>query len=128
MALLLYTTGRREDAVRFGPPHINNDRVQYRQAKNEYRSPVDMDIPLHPDLKEIIAATAIGRQTFLVTEYGKPFSPNGFGGKFKDWCRQANLPHCSAHGLRKATAARLAHVPEKWVPVFRQGHAPLKPI
>jgi len=44
----------------------------------------------------------------LVTEYGKSFSSNGFGGKFKDWCRQANLPHCSAHGLRKATAARPA--------------------
>jgi integrase len=46
--------------------------------------------------------------TFLVTEYGKPFTANGFGNVFKDWCRQANLPHCSAHGLRKALATRLA--------------------
>jgi integrase/recombinase XerD len=110
MALLLYTTGRREDAVRFGPTNINDGRVQYRQAKNEHRKPVDMDIPLHADLKMIIAASPIGRSTFLVTDYGKPFSPNGFGGKFKDWCRQADLPHCSAHGLRKATAARLAEL------------------
>jgi integrase/recombinase XerD len=33
-----------------------------------------------------------------------PFTANGFGNKFKDWCRQANLPHCSAHGVRKATS------------------------
>ena len=46
--------------------------------------------------------------TYLVTEFGKPHTPNGFGNKFKDWCRQADLPHCSAHGLRKAAAARLA--------------------
>jgi integrase/recombinase XerD len=43
-----------------------------------------------------------------VTDYGKPFTANGFGNRVKDWCRQANLPHCSAHGLRKAAATRLA--------------------
>jgi integrase/recombinase XerD len=67
-----------------------------------------MDIPIHPDLAVIIAATPSGHLTFLVTEFQRPFTPNGFGNKFKDWCRQADLPHCSAHGLRKATAARLA--------------------
>jgi site-specific recombinase XerD len=46
--------------------------------------------------------------TFLVTEYGRPFTPSGFGNWFRDQCDQANLRHCSAHGLRKATAAALA--------------------
>jgi integrase len=44
----------------------------------------------------------------LVTDYGQPFSATGFGNKFRDWCNQANLPHCSAHGLRKAAAVRHA--------------------
>jgi integrase/recombinase XerD len=26
-------------------------RIRYRQAKNEHRSPVDLDIPVHPDLQ-----------------------------------------------------------------------------
>jgi integrase/recombinase XerD len=108
MAILLYTTCRREDAVRLGPQHIRNGRLRYRQAKNEHRNPVDCDIPLHSDLAEIIAATPSTHLTFLVTEQGRPFTPAGFGNKFRDWCNQANLPHCSAHGLRKATAARLA--------------------
>jgi integrase/recombinase XerD len=108
MAILLYTSWRREDAVRLGPQHIRDGRIKYRQAKNEHRNPIDMDIPLHPDLAEIIAAMPSRHMTYLITEYGKPYTPNGFGNAFKDWCRQADLPHCTAHGLRKATAARLA--------------------
>jgi integrase/recombinase XerD len=46
--------------------------------------------------------------TFLVTEFGRPFTPAGFGNWFRDQCDRANLRHCSAHGLRKATAAALA--------------------
>lgn len=109
LALLMYTTCRREDAPRLGPQHVKNERIKYRQAKNEHNSPIDMDIPVHPDLATVLDATPTsGHLTFLVTDYGKPYSANGFGNAFKDWCRQANLPHCSAHGLRKATAARLA--------------------
>jgi len=106
--LLRYTTGRREDAPRFGRQHIRNGRVQFRQAKNEHRNPIEIDIPLHPALAESIAATKVGNMTFLITEYGKPFTANGFGNKFKDWCRQADLSHCSAHGVRKATSTALA--------------------
>lgn len=71
-------------------------------------NPIDIDIPLHPALAESIAASKVGNMTFLITEYGKPFTANGFGNKFKDWCRQADLPHCSAHGVRKATSTALA--------------------
>jgi hypothetical protein len=46
---------------------------------------------------------------FLVTEYGKPFSAKGFGSKMREWCDQAGLPHCTAHGLRKAGAVIAAH-------------------
>lgn len=107
--LLRYTTGRREDAPRLGHQHMRDGRVRFRQAKNEHRNPIDIDIPLHPALAESIAAAKVGRNmTFLLTEFGKPFTANGFGNKFKDWCRQADLPHCSAHGIRKATSTALA--------------------
>jgi integrase len=107
--LLRYTTGRREDAPRLGQQHIRDGRIRFRQAKNEHRNPIDIDIPLHPALAESIAAAKVStNMTFLLSEFGKPFTANGFGNKFKDWCRQANLPHCSAHGVRKATATALA--------------------
>jgi integrase/recombinase XerD len=106
--MLRFTTGRREDAVRLGPQHIRDGRVRFTQAKNEHRNPIEIDIPLHPDLKASIAATKTGSVTFLVTEYGKPYTPAGFGNAMRDWCDQANLRHCSAHGLRKATPTQLA--------------------
>jgi integrase/recombinase XerD len=117
LALLLYTSWRREDAVRLRPQHIvearkldgtTEKRIHYRQGKNDLRNPMDMDVPLHPDLAEIIEATLSTHLTFLVTAHGKPFTPAGFGNWFRDRCDEANLRHCSAHGLRKATGARLA--------------------
>src|SRR5262249_53154850 len=65
-------------------------------------------IPIAAALAAAVA-TAPNNLTFLVTEHGKPFSPAGFGNWFKDCCREAGLPHCSAHGLRKAAATRLAN-------------------
>jgi len=94
--------------VRLGPQHVRSGRLRYRQAKNEHRNPIDVDIPVHHDLQRSLDAAPSKHLTYLVTEFGKPHTPNGFGNKFKDWCRQADLPHCSAHGLRKAAAARLA--------------------
>jgi integrase len=46
--------------------------------------------------------------TFLLTEYGHPFSAAGFGNWFRTQCDLAGLPHCTAHGLRKAAARRMA--------------------
>ena len=46
--------------------------------------------------------------TFLVTEFGKPFTSAGFGNWFRDRCNEAGLPQCSAHGVRKAAAVRAA--------------------
>jgi integrase/recombinase XerD len=108
MALLLHTAGRREDAVRLGPQHTRNGRVRFTQAKNEHRKPVVVDLPLSQELADIITAAPTGHLAFLVTEYGKPFSPQGFGVKMRKWCDEAGLPHCSMHGLRKAAASRLA--------------------
>jgi integrase/recombinase XerD len=108
MALLLYTAGRREDAVRLGRQHIKSGRIRFIQAKNENRQPVEVDIPLHDELARIIEATPSGHMTFLITAFGKPFTPAGFGNRFRHWCDEAGLRHCSAHGLRKALATRLA--------------------
>jgi integrase len=63
-------------------------------------------------LADIIAVTnAVGMETYLLTDYGKPFaSAQGFYNYFKDRCRDAGLPHCSPHGVRKAMIRRLAEM------------------
>lgn len=106
--LLRFTTGRREDVVRLGPQHVRDGRVRFRQAKNEHRNPVDIDIPLDPELRASIEATPSSHLTFLVTAFGRPFTPAGFGNAMRDWCDQAGLHHCSAHGLRKSTPIQMA--------------------
>lgn len=55
-------------------------------------------------LPRIIDASPVGDLTFLVTDFGKPFTAAGFGNWFRERCNEAGLPHCSAHGLRKAAA------------------------
>src|SRR5262249_42172880 len=65
---------------------------------------VTIEIPLLPVLQEVLDASPTGPMTFLMTEQGKPFTANGFGNWFRDRCNEADLPHCSAHGLRKSGA------------------------
>jgi len=97
-------------------PHLKIVELKFGAVLAEAGSPIrQVYFPysgvislVHTDLAAIIGATPSGHLTLLATEYGRPFTPAGFGNAFKDWCRQANLPHCSAHGLRKAMASRLA--------------------
>jgi len=103
-ALLLYTGQRRSDVVRMGRQHIRDGFLQVRQLKTG----VELSIPVHSDLQAIIAESAAGQMTFLVTEFGKPFTAVYFGQWFRGQCDVADLRHCSAHGLRKAAARRLA--------------------
>jgi integrase len=109
LALLLYTGQRRSDIVLFGRQHVRGEWLHFTQQKNRARKPITLTLPIHPALQRIIEATPSGTLTFLVTEFGRPFTANGFGNRFRKWCDEADLPaECSAHGLRKAAATRLA--------------------
>jgi integrase len=109
LALLLLTGQRRSDVIRLGSPHVRNGRLTFTQFKGRNRKPKTLTLPMLPTLKKIIDASRCGEFTYLVTDLGRPFSDAGFGNKFRDWCDQAGLPHCSAHGLRKAGATIAAN-------------------
>ncbi len=104
LALMLYAGLRRSDAVALGPQHIKGGHLVFAVTKNRNRKPVTLHLPVLPELQEVIDATPSGNLTFLVTEFGKPFRAGGFGNWFRRRCDEAGLPHCSAHGLRKAGA------------------------
>jgi integrase len=110
MALFLFTAQRRSDVIQFGRQHLRRGRLNFTQHKNRNRRPVTLSIPVVPALQEVLSASPCGDLTFLVTEFRRPFTAAGFGNKFRDWCNEAGLRHCSAHGLRKAAAARLAEL------------------
>ncbi len=116
-ALLLYTGQRRGDVVKMGRQHIHNGLLTVDQSKTEGQDEAHLEIPVHPKLAEIIAATAseglggkVRAFTFLLTSFGKPYTASGFGNWFRELCDAAECPDVSAHGLRKATARRLAEV------------------
>jgi integrase len=105
MALLLYTGQRRSDVVQFGRQHVREGWLRFTQRKNARNKPITLELPLLPVLQNIIERSPTGDLTFLVTRFGKPFTSAGFRNWFRDRCIEAELPHCSAHGLCKAGAA-----------------------
>jgi integrase len=105
LALLLYTGQRRSDIVLFGRQHVRGGWLHFTQQKNRNRRPITLELPILPVLQRIIDASTTGDLTFLVNEYGHPFTANGFGNRMREWCDEAGLPHCTSHGLRKTGAA-----------------------
>jgi integrase len=94
--------------VRLGPQNINNGRLRYTMAKNEHRNPIDVEIPVLPELaKALASAKRVGIKHFLVKSTGKPYSVRGFASVFERWCKQAGVKK-SSHGFRKTIGATLA--------------------
>lgn len=104
MGLMLYTGQRRSDMVRMGWQHLSGDRMRVHQLKTDEM----LSIPVHPDLAAILAKTERTDLPILLTQFGKPFTANGFGNRMRKWCTAAGLPECTSHGLRKAAARRMA--------------------
>jgi len=105
LALGLWAGGpRRIDLVRLGPQMFRGGVLRYQPLKNLKTTGKWVELPVLPELKAELDAAPKDHLTYLVTEFGKPFTANGFGNKFKDWCREANLPQCTCHGMRKAGA------------------------
>ena len=104
LALLLYTAQRRGDVIKLGRQMVRDGWLTFTQEKTGQR----MEIPIVAHLQEIIDASPTGDLTYIVTQFHKPFSSAGFGNWFRKRCDEAGLSHCSAHGLRKAAAAKMA--------------------
>ncbi len=97
MELMLWTDQRKVDSIHLGRQHIQDGRFRITQSKTGKT----LWIAIAPQLLEAIVAmppnpTAL---TFLLTEHGRPYSTKGFGIRMRDWCDEAGLPLCTAHGL-----------------------------
>jgi integrase len=109
LMLMLYTGQRRSDIIRMGWQHIRHtdagDKIAVRQNKTDTR----LLLPVAPELAIALQGVPRTNLNFLVTAFGAPFSFNGFGNWFRARCNEAGLPQCSAHGLRKLAATRMAN-------------------
>ena len=100
LIFLLFTGAARCDVVKLGRQHCRKGKLIFKRQKTG----VPVKIPILLELQAAIDATPACQLTFIVTEFSRPFTPAGFGNKMRDWCNQAGLRHCTAHGLRKAGA------------------------
>jgi integrase len=110
LCLLLFTGVRSGDMIRLGPSNVCSDRLCFVPRKTRHIRAGASDKLILTPLADAIAAGPCGAMTFLVTQYGRRFSDKGIGNKMRQWCNEAGLPHCTAHGLRKAGATILAEL------------------
>jgi integrase len=106
LEIFVCTAQRRSDAATMGEDPDKPGYVKVRQLKTDAL----LSIRIHRDLKAAVAACPSGKATFLVSERGTPYTKESLGNWFKKQCVEAGLPHCSAHGLRKAASRRMAEL------------------
>ena len=106
-ALMLFTGQRRSDVHRMTWQDISprTGRIKVIQQKTGTK----IEVPLHRDLLAVLEKARHNHVTIINTEFGKPFTVDGFSSFMRDAIRAAGLPlDCQPHGLRKAAGRRLA--------------------
>jgi integrase len=99
---ILISTGLRVgDSARVGPDHVRAGVLRVTTQKGK----LPVSIAIDEDLAAVIAASPIGRETFLARHDGKPFAVNVATDFFGEACKSAGIEK-RAHGLRKAGASR----------------------
>src|SRR5271154_2101472 len=86
-----------------GPQHVVDGVITLKTEKTGAL----VTIRILPPLADSIAAAPVGQESFVARADGRPMVKEGFGNWFGEACRAAGVPG-SAHGLRKALAARVA--------------------
>lgn len=84
---------------------IREGRIHVAHVKGNNETSVPMLATTQAALDALPAAPI---RHLVTTTFGKPFTVNGLGNKMRQWCDEAGLPHCTLHGIRKATSRQLA--------------------
>ena len=105
LELALNTAARRCNVTELTRDDIRQGRIITQHAKDGNEASVRM-LPTTREALEALPAAPM--KHLVITSFGKPFTVNGLGNRFRKWCDSAGLPHCTIHGLRKALARRVA--------------------
>ena len=108
LMLMLFTGQRRSDVIRMGWQHIRQTEKGPKIAVRQKKTDTPLLLPVAFELAQALAHVPRTNLTFLLNAHGAPFE-QGFGNWFRDRCNEAGLPQCSAHGLRKLAATRMAN-------------------
>jgi integrase len=104
-ALMLYVGTARVDVHRMTWAQLDSDAIGYVRNKTG----VGVELDIHRELHKALVAAPRQHVTIVNTEYGRPFTVDGFSRFMRDAIRAAGLPlDCKPHGLRKTLGKRLA--------------------
>jgi len=104
MAFALYTGQRQGDLIDMKWSHINNGRIKIVQQKTG----VELWVPIHPTLQQIINIMPKDNIHVLTTATNKKWSASNLKLKFKAASRSAGIPENKVfHGLRKTATVKL---------------------
>jgi integrase len=109
LMLMLWTGQRKSDIVLMGWQHVRKTDKGYKIAVRQDKTDEPLLLPITPELDRALAQVPRTNMTFLLTARGSPFKATSFGNWMRKRCDEAGLPDCSAHGLRKLVATRLAN-------------------
>ncbi|TXH45645.1 MAG: hypothetical protein E6Q97_31335 [Desulfurellales bacterium] len=100
-----YTGQRLGDVIALRPQDYDGKRLHLTQQKTGRQ----LVIPAHARLKRHLDSLPHdGRQTFVLTTLGRPFSKTGFSEAFGMATARVGLKGMTFHGLRHSTGKRLA--------------------
>lgn len=100
--------------LNMGTARVDTHLLTWRQVDDEacytrHKTGVAVEMSVSEDLQKALAAMPRKHVTVINTEYGKPFSIDGFSGWMRDAISKAGLPlDCQPHGLRKTLGRMLA--------------------
>jgi integrase len=104
-ALMLNAGTARVDVHRITWRQIDSTSVDYTRHKSK----VPVQIGIAASLRKALDAAPREHATVINTEFGKPFTIDGFSGFMRDAMNRAGLPiDCKPHGLRKTLGRLLA--------------------
>ena len=106
LALLLLTGQRKSDVI-FSAVSTCGTVARIHAAKNKRKSRSHWSCQFYPHCRRHRGQPDRGPHVYG-QRLSAVLSHAGFGNKMRQWCDEAGLPHCSAHGLRKAGAAMAA--------------------
>lgn len=116
MEFALEAVSRRSEVARLGPQHVKVVANKRRLKIERCHGSNDVDILMTQAVQDAVdampAATVVdinGTKTFITTERGKQYSPDGLARDFAKWVTAAGLPDCCRpHGLKRSAMSRFA--------------------
>jgi enterobacteria phage integrase len=104
-AIMLYVGTARVDAHAITWPQFEEASVHYTRNKTR----IDVLKGVEEELRAALAGADRRHVTVINTEYGRPFTVDGFSAFMRSAIRAAGLPlDCKPHGLRKTLGRKMA--------------------